>query len=461
MKNIWNKYNNNQKNLIFDFAEKYRQFISECKTERECVKEIICKAKQHGFVSLEEIMKKNSLKSGDKIYVNNMNKMVALFIIGEDDLEQGMNVIGSHIDSPRLDLKPNPLYENEGFAYFDTHYYGGIKNYQWLTIPLAIHGIIVKTDGTKIEINIGENETDPVIGITDLLPHLAGEQLKKEASHFVDPENLDVMVSSIGEPNIDKESIKKYLLQILKEQYNFTEEDFLSAEIEIVPAFKARDFGLDRSMIIGYGHDDRSGAYASVEAILNIENPKRTCACLLVDKEEIGSYGATGMQSTFFHNTVMELLNLTNDGSVVKLNRCFSNSKVLSSDVNAGYDPLYEEVMEKNNSSYLNRGIVFNKYTGSRGKAGGSDANAEYVARLRNLLENENLDYQITELGKVGKGGGGTIAYILANYNMEVIDCGISVLSMHAPYEVISKADLYESYQFYKAFFKNMNNSSN
>lgn len=458
MKNIWNKYNNNQKNEIFDFAEKYRQFISDCKTERECVKEIIRQAKQKGFISLEEVIAKKEIKPGDKIYVNNMDKMVALFVIGKDDLEKGMNIIGAHIDSPRLDLKPKPLYENQGFTYFDTHYYGGIKNYQWLTIPLAIHGVVVKTDGTKIEINIGENETDPVIGITDLLPHLASEQLKKEASHFIDPENLDIIVSSIGDSDSHEDPIKKYLLQILKEQYNITEDDFLSSEIEIVPAFKARDFGLDRSMIIGYGHDDRSCAYTSSQAILNIENPERTCACLLVDKEEIGSYGATGMQSTFFYNTVLELLNLTSNNELIKLNRCFSNSKVLSSDVNAGFDSLYEEVMEKNNCSYLNRGVVFNKYTGSRGKSGGSDANAEYIARLRKILEDESIDYQITELGKVGLGGGGTIAYILANYNMEVIDCGISVLSMHAPYEVISKADLYEVYQFYNSFFAKMNN---
>ena len=440
MNNLWKKYN---KKEIFDYALDYKKFISNCKTERECVKEVVKEAKKRGFVQLKE---KQELKWGDKIYITNKEKAVVLFVIGKDLLEKGINIIGSHIDSPRLDLKPNPLFEKDNFTYLDTHYYGGIKKYQWLTIPLAIHGIIIKKDGTKLELNIGEDESDPVVGITDLLPHLAKEQMKKKAEDFVDPENLDIIVSSI-------DKTKQYLLNLLREKYNIEEEDFISSEIEIVPSFKAKDFGLDRSMILGYGHDDRSCAYSAFKALLDIENPDRTCACLLVDKEEIGSCGATGMKSTFFSNAIMELLNLEGDNATLKLNRCFTNSYALSSDVNAGYDPLYEDFYEIRNASHLNKGIVLNKYTGSNGKTGGSDANAEYIYKLRNLFNDNNIDFQVSELGKVGVGGGGTIAYILANYNMQVIDCGISVLSMHAPYEVISKADLYEAYKSYKLFF--------
>lgn len=451
--NLWLKYDEQKQKDIFLLAREYQEFISNCKTERECIKEFIKQARNHGFYSIDEL---NSLKPGDKVYKVNMNKSIALFVIGKN-LEEGMNVLGAHIDSPRLDLKPNPVYESEQFCYLDTHYYGGIKKYQWLTIPLSIHGVVVKKDGTKIELRIGENETDPVVGITDLLPHLASEQLKKLANEFIDGEAMDVLIGSI--PNkIGKEDskVKTYIINILKEQYDFEEKDFLSAEIEIVPAFKARDFGLDRSMIIGYGQDDRICAYASFKAILNIENPERTSACLLVDKEEIGSYGATGMQSTFFHDTVAYLLELQNKCTIINIKRCLNNSKVLSSDVNAGYDPLYENTMEKKNASYLNKGVVFNKYTGARGKSGSSDANAEYIAKLRKILDEDNITYQMAELGKVDLGGGGTIAYMLSNYNMEVVDCGVSILSMHAPYEVSSKADLYEAYQAYQIFLNKM-----
>ena len=418
MKNIWNKYDENIKRQVFSFAENYRQFISNCKTERECVKEVIRKATANGFISLEQAIKKRSIKPGDKIYATNMNKMVALFVIGTNDLEDGMRIIGSHIDSPRIDLKPNAIYEEKGFGYFDTHYYGGIKNYQWLTIPLAMHGIIIKKDGSKVELNIGENDNEPVFGISDLLPHLSSEQLKKEAKNFIDSEKLDVIISSTS----NKESLKSNLFAILKKHYNIDSEDFLSAEIELVPAFKARDFGFDKSMIIGYGQDDRSCAYASTQAILNIQNPNRTCACLLVDKEEIGSVGATGMQSQFFYQVISELLHLTGNDSLVKINRCLKNSQVLSSDVNAGFDPLYEDFMDERNSSYLNGGVVLNKYTGSKGKSLANDANAEYIFKVRNIFDKTNVSYQMSELGKVDIGGGGTIAYILANYNMEVID---------------------------------------
>ena len=451
MENIWIKYNTEEKKQIANLAESYKKFISNCKTERECVKEIISQAKRCGFVDLKE--KKTSLKPGDKIYFNNMNKNVSLFVIGSESLDNGFRIIASHIDSPRIDLKPKPIYEKNDLVYFNTHYYGGIKNYQWLNIPLAIHGLIIKNDGTMLELNIGEKDNDPVFSITDLLPHLAKEQLEKEANKFIDSENLDLLISSM--PN--QESVKSNLLKIIKKQYNIDEKDFLSAEIEIVPAFKARDLGFDRSMIIGYGHDDRSCAYSSLQAILNIKNPTRTCACLFVDKEEIGSVGATGMHSKFFYNCVCEIMSLIPNNSLVKINRALANSQVLSSDVNAAFDPLYDEVMDHDNSSYLNRGLALNKYTGSKGKSNASDANCEYVVRIRDIFEKNNVSYQLSELGKVDIGGGGTIAYILANYNMEVIDCGIPVLSMHAPYEIISKADLYEAYKGYFVFYNNIN----
>ena len=450
MENIWTKYNFEEKKQIVNLAENYKNFISNCKTERECVFEIINQAKKYGFVDLKE---KNTLLPGDKIYFNNMNKNVALFVIGSEPLENGFRIIASHIDSPRIDLKPKPIYEKNDLVYFNTHYYGGIKNYQWLSMPLAIHGLIIKNDGTRINLNIGEKDNDPVFAITDLLPHLAKEQLEKEANKFIDSEKLDLLISSM--PN--QESVKDNLLNIIKKQYNILENDFLSAEIEIVPAFKARDLGFDRSMIIGYGHDDRSCAYSSFQAILNVKNPTRTCACLFVDKEEIGSVGASGMQSKFFYNCICELMNLTSNNSLVNINRLLTNSQVLSSDVNAAYDPLYDDVMDKDNSSYLNKGLALNKYTGSKGKNSASDANCEYVARIRNIFEKNNVSYQLSELGKVDIGGGGTIAYILANYNMEVIDCGIPVLCMHAPYEIISKADLYEAYKGYFVFYNNIN----
>ena len=372
-----------------------------------------------------------------------------------------MNILGAHIDSPRIDLKANPLYESEGFAYFDTHYYGGIKKYQWVTLPLALHGVVVKKDGTKIDINIGEKEDDPVFGITDLLPHLAGEQMKKESAKLIEGENLDIIIgnkplsNNSEEKNDEKEEIKTNILNILKEQYDITEDDFLSAEIEAVPAGKARDFGLDRSMIMAYGQDDRVCAYTSLEAFLQIEDTMKTLSCILVDKEEIGSVGATGMESHFFDNAIAEICALMGNDSSLAVRRVLNHSKMLSSDVNAAYDPLYKSVMDKRNSSQFGHGLVFCKYTGARGKSGSNDANAEYIAELRKIMDEENIAFQISELGKVDAGGGGTIAYILANYNVEVIDCGVGVLSMHAPWEVTSKSDIYEAYRGYIAFLQN------
>lgn len=462
LSNAWKKYDEKKKKEIFQFTEGYRLFLSRCKTERECVRELKEKARAKGFVSLDEAIQRGSLKPGDKVYAENMGKVLVLFVIGEKGIEEGMKILGAHIDSPRLDIKPNPLYEADEFAYLDTHYYGGIKKYQWVTIPLSLHGVVIKKDGTKIELSIGEAEDDPVLGISDLLIHLAGKQMKKPASEVVEAEDLDILVGSMPitfdgtkeEEKKEKDLVKAYLLEILKEKYHFEEEDFLSAELEAVPAGKARDLGLDRSMILGYGQDDRVCAYTSFEALMDLEQVDRTCVCLLVDKEEIGSYGATGMHSHFFENVIAELLHLQGNDSIVALNRAFSHSQMLSSDVNAGYDPLYASVMDKRNASYLGKGMVFNKYTGAGGKSGASDANAEYIARLRKIMDEANVSYQVSELGKVGIGGGGTIAYILADRNVEVIDCGVSVLSMHAPFETTSKVDIYEAYRGYKTFLE-------
>lgn len=458
--NAWDAYPEQKKKEVFDFAEEYRVFISENKTERECVKTFVKAAREAGFTSLKEaIGGDRKLKPGDRVYYNHMGKSLAMFVIGEEPICDGMNILGAHIDSPRLDLKQNPLYEDKDLVLLDTHYYGGVKKYQWVTLPLALHGVVAKKDGTLVEINVGDKPGDPVVGVSDLLIHLAGEQMEKKGNKIIEGENLDVLIGSLPaakkkEDKEEKERVKAQILALLKQEYDIEEEDFLSAEIEVVPAGEARDYGLDRSMVMGYGHDDRVCAYPSFEAILQMKTPKRTSICLLVDKEEIGSVGATGMQSKFFENTVAEVLALCGQYTDLALRRALQNSRMLSSDVSAAYDPNYPAVSEKKNAAYFGRGIVFNKYTGSRGKSGSNDANAEYIARLRRIFDQNHVAFQTAELGKVDQGGGGTIAYILANYGMEVIDSGVCVLNMHAPWEIISKVDLYEAYKGYVAFLK-------
>lgn len=461
-KNAWEKYPEGKKrDKVFKFAEKYRRFISECKTERECTEEFIRRAKKAGFVNLEDVLAQGTvLKAGDKVYANNMGKGLAMFVLGEESMEQGMNILGAHIDSPRMDIKQDPLYEDTDFAMLDTHYYGGIKKYQWVTLPLALHGVIAKKDGTLVEVNIGDKQGDPVFGVSDLLIHLSGEQMEKKASKVIEGENLDLLIGSIPlstdkkDKDEAREKVKANIMKILSKEYDIEEEDFLSAEIEVVPAGEAKDYGFDRSMIMGYGHDDRVCAYPSFMAMLEMETPRRTSVCLLVDKEEIGSVGASGMQSRFFENTAAEVMNAAGDYSELKLRRALKNSKVLSSDVSAAFDPNFPSVMTKRNAAYFGRGLVFNKYTGSRGKSGSNDANAEYVGELRNIMDKNGVAFQTAELGKVDQGGGGTIAYILANYGMSVIDSGVAVLNMHAPWEIISKVDLYEAFLGYVAFLK-------
>jgi aspartyl aminopeptidase len=452
-KNIWNKYNEKQVKDIFKFCDEYKDFMSKCKTERECVKEVIRLAKAEGYKDIEEIINENKkLQPGDKVYANNKGKAIALFIIGNESMEKGLKILGAHIDSPRLDLKQNPLYEDSELALLDTHYYGGIKKYQWVTLPLALHGVVAKKDGTLIDINIGEDENDPFVGISDLLIHLAGDQMGKKADKVVEGEDLNVLVGSMPLKGSDKKAVKANILKILKDKYNFDEEDFLSAEIEIVPAGKARDYGLDRSMVMAYGHDDRVCSYTSLMAMFQIKDVDKTCCCLLVDKEEVGSIGATGMHSRFFENIVAEIIDKVEGYNDLKLRRCLTNSKMLSSDVSAAFDPNYPSVMEKKNAAFFGRGMVFNKYTGARGKSGSNDASAEYMAELRNIMEKHDVSIQTAELGKVDQGGGGTIAYILAQYNMEVIDCGVALHNMHSPWEVASKVDIYETMKGYKAF---------
>ena len=453
--NAWKKYSD--KTEVFDFCEKYKSFMSTCKTERECVTEMVQKAEAAGYRNLEEVIEKGeSLKPGDKVYANNMGKCLAMYLIGEEPLEKGMRILGAHIDSPRLDLKQNPLYEDQELALLDTHYYGGVKKYQWVTLPLALHGVVSKKDGENVTVVIGEEEEDPVLGISDLLVHLSQKQLQKTAAEVVEGEKLDILVGSIPLEGEEEEPVKAQILAILKEKYGIEEEDFLSAEFEVVPAGKARDYGLDRSMIMGYGQDDRVCSYPSFAAIMEQKQVKYTSVCLLVDKEEIGSVGATGMQSKFFENTTAEVMNACGQYSELKLRRALKNSMMLSSDVSAAFDPNFPEVMEKKNSAYLGHGMTFNKYTGARGKSGSNDANAEYLAKLRKVMDEEQIAFQTAELGKVDQGGGGTIAYILANYNMEVIDCGVAVLNMHAPWEITSKVDVYEAYRGYCAFLQNM-----
>ena len=416
------------------------------------------KAEKAGFVNLEKVIAEHTaLKAGDRVYANNMGKGMALFVIGKESMEKGMNILGAHIDSPRLDLKQDPLYEDTDFAMLDTHYYGGIKKYQWVTLPLALHGVIAKKDGTVVKVNVGDKPGDPVFGVSDLLIHLSGEQLEKKAAKVIEGENLDLLIGSIPMQTEDekvKEKVKANIMNLLSKEYGIEEEDFLSAEIEVVPAGEAKDYGFDRSMIMGYGHDDRVCAYPSFEAMLVSEDPEITSVCLLVDKEEIGSVGASGMQSRFFENTVAEVMAAAGSYSELALRRALANSKVLSSDVSAAFDPNFPSVMTKRNTAYFGKGLVFNKYTGSRGKGGSNDANAEYIGKLRNIMDTNEVSFQTAELGKVDQGGGGTIAYILANYGMNVIDSGVPVLNMHAPWEIISKVDLYEAYRGYIAFLK-------
>ena len=455
--NAWKKYTD--KKEVFFFFLAYKDFMSCCKTERECVSEMIKMAEKAGYRNLEEITAQGTeLKPGDKVYANNMGKTLAMYIIGEEPIEKGMRILGAHVDSPRLDLKQNPLYEDTELALLDTHYYGGVKKYQWVTLPMALHGVVAKKSGEIIPVVVGEKEDDPVVGISDLLIHLSGKQMQKNAAEVVEGENLDVLVGSIpletGEE--EKEPVKARILKLLEEKYGIQEEDFLSAELEVVPAGPAKDYGLDRSMIMAYGHDDRVCAYPSFMAMLAQDKVKYTSVCLLVDKEEIGSVGATGMQSRFFENTTAEVMNAAGQYSELLLRRALKNSMMLSSDVSAAFDPNYPEVMEKKNAAYLGHGITFNKYTGSRGKSGSNDANPEYIAKLRKVMEENHVAFQTAELGKVDQGGGGTIAYILANYNMEVIDCGVPVLNMHSPWEIASKVDIYEAYRGYCAFLKDM-----
>ena len=445
----WKKYSEEQLKLVMEFNEEYKDYLTKGKTERKCVDEAIILAEKAGFKPLSSFEK---LVPGDKVYVTNKGKNIACFVIGKKDIEQGLRVLGAHIDSPRIDVKQNPLYEKSGFALLDAHYYGGIKKYQWVTIPLAIHGVVCKKDGTVVNVCIGEELSDPVLGITDLLIHLSADQMQKTAGRVIEGEDLDLTMGNMPLKDEEKESVKANVLKLLKEKYDFEEEDFISAELEIVPAGPARDYGLDRSMVAGYGHDDRVCAYTSLRAVLDAGECEYTTCAILVDKEEVGSIGATGAHSKFFENTVAELINLTTTYSELKVRHAMENTKMLSSDVSAGFDPLYAGVNDPKNSAYLGNGICFNKYTGSRGKSGCNDAMPEYMAEIRKVMDDENINYQTAELGRVDQGGGGTIAYILGNYNMNVIDAGIAVLNMHSPMEVVSKADVYEAYLAYKAF---------
>ena len=462
-RNAWTTYNAEELKKLNAINEDYKKCLDAGKTERECIALTIERAEAAGYKNIKDVIKSGEkVQAGDKIYAVCMNKMIAMFNMGTKPLEEGINILGAHIDSPRIDVKQNPLYENEEFAYLDTHYYGGIKKYQWVTIPLAIHGVIVKKDGTVVNVNIGEKDEDPVFVITDLLIHLASKQMDKKAAGVVEGENLDLLIGSrpIEQDESlekkEKEAVKAKVMNLLKEYYDVEEEDFISAELEIVPAGKARDCGFDRSIVLAYGQDDRVCAFTSLFAMLDVEKTERTACCILVDKEEIGSVGATGMHSRFFENIVAELVALTEGESDLKVRRALMNSTMLSSDVSAAYDPMYAEVFEKRSSAFFGKGLVFNKFTGSRGKSGSNDANAEYLAKIRQAMDSQDVSYQFAELGKVDAGGGGTIAYIMANYGMEVIDSGVAVLSMHAPWEATSKADVYEAYKGYKAFIEEM-----
>ena len=462
-KNVWSTYTEENLSELNRINDIYKACLDEGKTERECVKTAVHMAQEKGYQDIRELIRNQiPVKAGDKIYAVCMDKSVSLFHIGRKPLEEGMNILGAHIDSPRIDVKQNPLYESEDFAYLDTHYYGGIKKYQWVTIPLALHGVVAKTDGEVVSVSIGEKDDDPVFAITDLLVHLAAQQMEKKASAVIEGEKLDLLIGSCpiaqaeGMDKEEKEALKKNILKLLEEYYGISEEDFVSAELEIVPAGRARDCGLDRSMIMAYGQDDRVCAFTSLFAMLDVEEVERTSCCILVDKEEIGSVGATGMHSRFFENTVAEIMDLMGETKDIKVRRALQNSRMLSSDVSAAYDPMFAEAFEKRSSAFFAQGLVFNKFTGSRGKSGSNDANAEYLAKIRKAMKTDGVAYQFAELGKVDVGGGGTIAYIMANYGMEVIDSGVAVLCMHAPWEITSKADIYEAYKGYKAFIKHM-----
>ena len=451
-KNAWLKYGAQEKKLVMLLSEAYKDFLSYGKTERLVVKESLELLNEAGFKSIDEV---EQLKPGDKVYFVNKNKNICAFIIGKKPLREGLRILGAHIDSPRLDLKEHPIYEKGGFAFGDTHYYGGIKKYQYVTIPLALHGVVIKKDGTTVDVNIGEDNKDPVVGITDLLIHLSADQLQKPAAKAIEGENLDITLGNMPLDEKSKSPVKENVLKILKKKYDIEEEDFISAEIEVVPAGPARDYGLDKSMVAGYGHDDRVCAFTSLRALLdvNMEKVEYTACCILVDKEEIGSVGATGAQSLFFENTVAKLFDKMGDNNpLFSMRIAMENSKMLSSDVSAAFDPLYAHASEPNNSAYFGQGVVFNKYTGARGKSGSNDANPEYYAFIRKAMDENNINWQSSELGKVDQGGGGTIAYILGNYNMNVIDAGIPVLNMHSPMEVVSKADVFEAYRAYMTF---------
>lgn len=453
--NAWKAYTKKELKELNQLNKEYRRFLDEGKTERECVALAVRMAEEAGYENLADLVAAGKMiKAGDKVYSVGMKKMISLFQIGRRPLEDGMAILGAHIDSPRLDIKQNPLYEEGGFAYLDTHYYGGIKKYQWVTLPLALHGVIVKKDGSVVEVNIGEDEKDPVFCVTDLLIHLAGERMEKKANKVIEGEELDILFGSMPLKGEEKEAVKKGVLEILKDKYSMEEEDFLSAELEVVPAGKARESGIDASMIMGYGQDDRVCAFTSLKAMLEVEDTEYTTCCLLVDKEEIGSVGATGMQSKTFENTLAELMNGMGEYSELALRRCLSNSKMLSSDVSAAFDPTFKAAYEPKNAAYFGKGMVFNKFTGARGKSGSNDANAEYFAGIRRILDDKKVAYQTAELGKVDVGGGGTIAYIMALYGMEVIDCGVAVLNMHAPWEIVSKADVYETKKGYVVFLE-------
>lgn len=454
--NAWDSYSKKELDQLEELCARYRTFLDEGKTERECVDAGIRAAEAAGYRNLCEIVReKKELKAGDKVYAVWMKKSLALFQIGRAPLEEGIRILGAHIDSPRLDIKQNPLYEDGGMAFLDTHYYGGIKKYQWVALPLAIHGVIAKTDGETVSVTIGEEEGDPVFCVTDLLIHLAGEQMEKKATKVVEGEALDILFGSRPLKGKEKDAVKEGILKLLNDKYGMKEEDFMSAELEVVPAGKAREAGLDASMIMAYGQDDRVCAFTSLDAILSVSDPEKTACCLLVDKEEIGSVGATGMKSRFFENTLAEIMNCMGEYSELSLRRCLASSKMLSSDVSAAFDPAYASAFDKKNAAYCGKGIVFNKFTGSRGKSGSNDANAEYLGQIRGIMEKNKVAYQTAELGKVDIGGGGTIAYILSLYGMEVVDCGVAVLNMHAPWEVTSKADVYETKKGYVAFLEN------
>ena len=453
---VWSKYTSEERAAVDALTHGYIDFLSDCKTERESVTEAVCRARAAGYRDFADVIAKGeTLAAGDKVYAVNMKKAIVLFHIGTEPMERGMNILGAHIDTCRLDVKQNPLYEDNGLAYFDTHYYGGIKKYQWVTIPLALHGVVVKKDGTVVEITLGEKADDPVFCVTDLLVHLSQEQLEKKASKVIEGEKLDVLIGGYPLKKDDKESVKDGILALLKEHYDIREEDFNSAELTLVPAGRARELGFDRSMVLGYGQDDRVCSYTALCSMLETVAPKRTACCLLVDKEEIGSVGATGMQSRFFENMVAEVLSACGQYTEIALRRTLARSKMLSSDVSSAYDGLYADAFEKKNVAYLGRGMVFNKFTGARGKSGSSDASAEYLGQLRRMMDENGVSYQLAELGRVDLGGGGTIAYIMARYGMDVINNGVAVMSMHAPWEVTSKVDIYEMKKGYDVFLRN------